>query len=82
MDVYVIIGSSRLYILATALSILAHRYVLRFNFYSIIYQIRCYIFSNIYIYIYMTFVLHVLPDDGHKRWPEHVGVTYIFDIMQ
>jgi len=30
----------------------------------------------------MTFVSHVLPDDGHKRWPENVGVTYIFDIVQ
>ena len=67
MDVDVTIGSGRLYILATTLSILAYRYVLRFNLYSIIYLIRCYIFTiysciyiyiyvYIYIYIYMTFV--------------------------
>jgi hypothetical protein len=51
MDVDVTIGSSRLYILVTTLSILAHRYVLPFNLYSTIYKIRCYIFT-IYSCIY------------------------------
>jgi hypothetical protein len=52
MDVNVTIGSSRLYILTTTLSVLAHRYVLRVHLYSIIYQIRCYIFNIFITHIY------------------------------
>ena len=72
VDVNVKIGSSRPYISVTTLSILAHEYVLRFNLYFNVYHIRSYIFTAC-----VTSVWHVLPDDGHKRCPKHVGVTIL-----
>ena len=70
MDVNVTIGSNRLYILATTLTILAHRYVLRFNLYSNIYQIRCYTFT-IYRAIHKSLrdfrTLRYSSRDGHTE---------------
>jgi len=52
-------------------------YVVFFNLYFAIYQRRCYILT-----LYLTLVWNVILEDGHKRWPKHVGLTSTSELLQ
>jgi hypothetical protein len=52
---------SNVYILSVTFSVHVYTYVVLLNFYFTVYQRRCYIVA-----LYVTFVRHALPEDGHK----------------
>jgi hypothetical protein len=70
--------SNRVHILPATQSIFAlYKNTVLCSLYFTIFQRCCYILTS-----YTTAVSHAFLEDGYIRWPKHVGVTSLFELMQ